>query len=150
MMAAYEDNIDVLKFLISSGANVDATEHIGDTALTLAAQQGSAVCLKELLRCDADKDHENLKGWTAKDRARQNDHDHIVRILQTESSENPFIPVTEFGVFSQKADLSKIILELTHFNESFGSPKMSHKISDDDMKRLSELGAPNKKGSTII
>ena len=145
-MAAYEDHIDMVKFLISSGANVDATEHIGDTALTLAAQQGSAVCLNELLRSGADKDHENNKGWTAKDRAKQNDHDHIVRILQNEAPEHPIIPVTEFEVFSQKPDLSAIVQDLAQLNESFGSSKKTHQISDDEIKRLAELGAPDAKG----
>ena len=57
----------VVKYLIDSGADVDAKDKKGKTALMRAAQQGSDKMVKALLRRGADARARDLRGRTALD-----------------------------------------------------------------------------------
>jgi len=134
MVAAYHDHLSVLQYLLNKGADINATEHIGDTALTLAAQEGSVQCVKELLRQGADQHHKNEKGLTAYDRASQNSHEHIVRILEEKTVEEVEIhfPVTNFRLFESQPALEKIEVEFKKF--------YPEQFCQRNLKRLLELG----------
>ncbi len=59
------------------GADVNATEDIGDTALILACQQGSKECVIALLNAGADKGIINNRGHDASFRAMNNNHTQV-------------------------------------------------------------------------
>jgi ankyrin repeat protein len=103
ILASYEDQQPVVKFLIEQNAKIDAVEDVmGDTALTLAAQQGSTQSLIELIKAGANKDYINNVGLTALERAERNDHYEIVSILKGSDQVGKHFPVTEYKLFSQK------------------------------------------------
>jgi ankyrin repeat protein len=68
MLAAYKNKTDVLKLLLRKGAaspKVDEVEDQGDTALTLASQEGAAGSVIALLNFGADRSIKNKKGFDA-------------------------------------------------------------------------------------
>ena len=148
MMAAYFDYLDVLQFLLDRRIDINATEHIGDTALILAAQQGSVRCVRELIKRGANKDHVNIKGQTALDKAKFSNHDLVIRILMQEDSktENLFFPVTSFQFFTKSPDSTKIAAKLREFNETT-DPGLQ--LMAPVMQRLLQLGDPSFIGNRL-
>jgi ankyrin repeat protein len=68
MLAAYKNKTDVLKLLLRKGTaspKVDEVEDQGDTALTLASQEGAAGSVIALLNFGADRSIKNKKGFDA-------------------------------------------------------------------------------------
>ena len=141
-MAAYFDHLAVLQLLLDRRAKIDATEHIGDTALILAAQQGSALSVRELLRRGANKNHMNNNGHTALDKARNNHHDLVIRILIQEDFETDKLnfPVTSFQLFNFPPNCSKIAAKLKEFNEAT-DPELQ--LAAPMIHRLVQLGDNN-------
>ena len=148
MMAAYFDFLTVLQLLLDRRAKIDATEHIGDTALILAAQQGSALSVRELLRRGANKNHMNNNGHTALDKARNNHHDLVIRILIQEDFETDKLnfPVTSFQLFNFPPNCSKIAAKLKEFNEAT-DPELQ--LAAPMIHRLVQLGDNNFNGNKV-
>ncbi len=71
-----------MKYLIKKGADVNATEAIGDTALMLACQEGSKECVIALLNAGAKKEIYNNRGQDAIFRASSNKHVQVINITQ--------------------------------------------------------------------
>ena len=144
--AAYFDHLAVLQLLLDRRAKIDATEHIGDTALILAAQQGSLRCVRELIRRGANKNHINNKGHTALDKAKYNNHDLVIRTLTQEDSEAEkiFFPVTSYEFFNFPPNCCKIAAKLKEFNEA---TEPGLQLAAPMMQRLVQLGDPSFKGS---
>ena len=67
--------------MLDSGADVDAVNSTGLTALHLAARNGHIGVMKMLLRQDANIDATDESGWTALHHAANNDCEAIVRLL---------------------------------------------------------------------
>jgi uncharacterized protein len=66
---------------LDEGADVNARDCDGDTALMLAAERGHIELVKVLLKNGADVNAENLNGETALMRAAENDRAAAVKIL---------------------------------------------------------------------
>ena len=73
--AAYNGHIDIINMLISAGANVDATNSLGQTALHISAQYGYIDIVCSLLDAGADRIIRDNDGHTAVDLAR--DHARV-------------------------------------------------------------------------
>ncbi|KAG8579262.1 hypothetical protein GDO81_010781 [Engystomops pustulosus] len=62
MEAAQEGHLDLVKYLLSAGANVHAATATGDTALTYACENGHTDVAEALLQAGADLEHESEGG----------------------------------------------------------------------------------------
>lgn len=63
--AAFRGQLDIVRLLLTEGAEVDSVNPQGDTALMLAARQGQAACVGTLLSAGASPRRTNLLGQTA-------------------------------------------------------------------------------------
>jgi uncharacterized protein len=79
--AAYKGDVRTAIAQLVEGADVNARDCDGDTALMLAAERGHIEMVKVLLTNGADVDAENLNGETALMRAAENDRAATVKIL---------------------------------------------------------------------
>lgn len=65
----YEQNADFIKRLLEAGANVNARNGIGETALIYAVRSGRVRVIKQLLKAGADVNSRDNEGKTALDYA---------------------------------------------------------------------------------
>ena len=72
--------------LAHSGADIDASNYDGDTALIWAASCGHAAAVEVLMRVGADLHARNADGRTALDWAARNGHGPVVVILKRPQS----------------------------------------------------------------
>ena len=82
MYASSAGQIKTVRVLIEKGANVNAKDDDGDTALAYAAIRGASVnVIKELLNAGADVNIKNKGGKTAVVLAREQGKHEIVELL---------------------------------------------------------------------
>lgn len=80
--AAYDrNNAETIRLLLDYGANSNKAENDGNTPLMIAAQYGSVKMVQDLLNGGADSSAENRQGERARDIARKNGREDIVRLL---------------------------------------------------------------------
>lgn len=79
-LAAGEGRVDVVRYLLDQGADVNAREQFGDTALTEAVFNGRLAAAKELLFRGADANAIGA-GGTALDLAINRNHTEIAALL---------------------------------------------------------------------
>ena len=80
--ALVQGNRRVVELLLDAGADVDARQHNGWTALQAAAQHGSAELAELLLARGADPAQQMDEGKTALDIARERNHGAVVALLE--------------------------------------------------------------------
>ena len=80
-LAAGEGRLDAVRYLLDQGANVNARDERGRTALTEAAFYGNASVVKELILRGADVNAISVEG-TALDVAAQANHSGAIDILK--------------------------------------------------------------------
>jgi ankyrin repeat protein len=83
--AAHSDQakaVDLARILLEAGADPDARQQAGFTALHEAALNGNAALIEVLLGHGADPTIENDKGASAAELARSKGHDDVVRQLE--------------------------------------------------------------------
>lgn len=78
MIAARENNISLVKFLLENRANAVKRNRYGDTAMMLAALQGHADVVKAMLEHKVDP---NLAGWNSLHYAAFENRDRIAAML---------------------------------------------------------------------
>jgi len=81
-LAAYHGHTDVVEYLASKGANVNATNQDGLTALHLAALSGFKDAVLALLSHGAEINARDADGLTPLDRANQRHHADMVELLR--------------------------------------------------------------------
>ena len=81
MIAAQKDHPEVIKALINSGADVNAREENGWTALMIAVQEDHPEVIKALIDGGADINARKENGWTALMIAAQKDHPKVIKAL---------------------------------------------------------------------
>jgi ankyrin repeat protein len=77
MIAAEEDRQEIVKALIDRGADLNATDHDGQTALMRACLNTSIV----LLNAGANPNLKDSEGETALSLARKNEDDDLIKLL---------------------------------------------------------------------
>jgi ankyrin repeat protein len=95
-MAASNDRLEAVQYLLQRGATVDATNSFGTTALHFAAFHGYAPIVRELARHGADPRLTNEYGETYLDEARMLGHGPAVRAAFEEGIR---LGYTDVGVF---------------------------------------------------
>ena len=83
MIAAEEGDPETLKLLISFNAEINETDDNGWSALMFAANARDVESVQALLNAGADVTFKDKEGNTALGLARQNDHDEIVKLLES-------------------------------------------------------------------
>lgn len=78
---AEHGNAPALELVLKAGADPDARDHAGLTALMDAAEAGSAACVELLLRAGADPAL-SLRGESAADLAAKHGHDSLAATLR--------------------------------------------------------------------
>uniref|UniRef100_A0A2K6KHH1 Ankyrin repeat and KH domain containing 1 n=1 Tax=Rhinopithecus bieti TaxID=61621 RepID=A0A2K6KHH1_RHIBE len=81
MEASQEGHLELVKYLLASGANVHATTATGDTALTYACENGHTDVADVLLQAGADLEHESEGGRTPLMKAARAGHLCTVQFL---------------------------------------------------------------------
>ncbi len=88
--AAWFDHPEAIVFLLSAGADIEAVNHTGFTALHHAAENGSLEAARTLLEAGADPEHANEAGWLPVETAANRGHQELVELLEdTETPESP-------------------------------------------------------------
>jgi len=65
MNASRHDNLEIVRFLINSGADMEKKCTNGGTPLIIASKYGNVIIMKELLNSGADIENLDNYGWTA-------------------------------------------------------------------------------------
>ncbi|KAM3925925.1 ankyrin repeat and KH domain-containing protein 1-like [Leptodactylus fuscus] len=86
MEAAQEGHLELVKYLLSAGANVHASTATGDTALTYACENGHTDVAEALLQAGADLEHESEGGRTPLMKAARAGHLCTVQFLLTKGA----------------------------------------------------------------
>ena len=89
IVASGKGQYDIARFLLDAGADIDATDRFGSTALHAAAIVGKMRLVKLLLRRGADKSHKDTWGNTAHHYAVKWHHTRVAPLL----SEEPPLPL---------------------------------------------------------
>ena len=77
-----DGRVDIVKVLLAAGANVNAFDEDGETALMMAAEEGRADVVQALIAGGANVNMMDHEGRTALQHARKEGRSHIVTILQ--------------------------------------------------------------------
>jgi len=80
--AAASRNLEVVKLVLQAGANPDAQQHAGYTAMHEAAANNNVELAKALLNAGADPGVRTDAGLTAADMAREKGHTEIAELLE--------------------------------------------------------------------
>ena len=78
---------EIIEALINAGAEIDAQDNRGNTALHRVSERGHADVVKLLINAGADINAKNKDGDTALHRARENNHANVVELLIKEGAE---------------------------------------------------------------
>jgi ankyrin repeat protein len=88
MWAALRGYLKITALLQAHGANMNARDRQGMTAMMWAASKGQAATVRQFLDAGADPGLENNAGQTAATLAEKNRHKAIVEILESHRSGN--------------------------------------------------------------
>jgi ankyrin repeat protein len=89
MAAARRSRPGLLQALLAKGADPNATDNQGRTALMVAAQFGRPDAVRALLNRGANKELTDNKGGSALDLAVENDQQSVLTLLRRTSRELP-------------------------------------------------------------
>ena len=78
---AHEGNLQSVLMLLNTGADPEAQDSLGQTALNLAARQGHAEVVEAFIKSNADVNHSDKEGWTALRSAAWGGHSDVVGAL---------------------------------------------------------------------
>ena len=81
-MEAAQHSLPVIKFLIANGAEVNATDALGETALIMAARAGNEDIVKTLIKARANVNAKDAEGRTALSSAHQLGYTGISQLLK--------------------------------------------------------------------
>jgi ankyrin repeat protein len=81
MSAATNGHDKTIELLSTAGAEKEAKNLTGGTALTMATEEGHVKCIELLLTAGADKEAKDLKGYTALITASEKGHEKCVEVL---------------------------------------------------------------------
>ncbi|MCL6590462.1 MAG: ankyrin repeat domain-containing protein [Firmicutes bacterium] len=78
---SFIEQLNMVKYLIEKGANINEKNNAGQTALMYAAEDGHLEIVKFLMEKGADLDAKDVNNETAFMKATQRGHTEIVRLL---------------------------------------------------------------------
>lgn len=101
--AAEENNLDLLRCIVSNGGDVTLPQPNGTTALHLAVCEGNVEMVRFLLEQGADIDKQDMQGWTPRTLADQQGHEEIKTLFQPkgETDFQPFLAAPGYQVFGK-------------------------------------------------
>ena len=126
MLAALNGNTDTAKALLEAGADLEAKNNNGGTALMLAALNGNTDTAKALLEAGADLEAKNNNGGTALMSAAQQGHTEIQAI--------PSVPIKR----PQKRKSGRTLFRTRKTLHSRPSPPPHHSTWTGSIAKLSE------------
>lgn len=85
--AAWFNHAAAIGWLLRAGAEIEAVNYTGFSALHHAAENGSLEAARELLAAGADRNHANEAGWLPVETAANRGHTEIVKLLEDEASQ---------------------------------------------------------------
>nr|XP_054775118.1 ankyrin-3-like [Lytechinus pictus] len=94
--AAQNCHLDVVKYLISKGAEVNKGDYKDVTALHIAAQNGHLDVVRYFISKGAEVKKGNENGWTALHIAAQNGHLDVAKYLISKGTERGHLDVTKY------------------------------------------------------
>lgn len=108
MLAAYNNQIKLTKFLITKGADVNSLDNAGNSILMGAAFKGYADVCQVLLDSNADATFKNFQGQSALDFAHMFGRTEVAQLLSIKTSEK-YQPIKGFfkSWFGLTTNLSK-------------------------------------------
>lgn len=83
MLAAFRGDIQAVRELLLAGADVNARDRDGDTALMFAAYRGHTEIVSLLLYYGANIYARARNGWTAKRAAESGNKPHVVEMIKS-------------------------------------------------------------------
>ncbi|GMI94785.1 K+ transporter 1 [Hibiscus trionum] len=92
--AAEQNNLNLLKEIVSYGGDVTRPRDNGYTALHVAVCEGNIEIVKFLLEQGADIDKPDIQGWTPRDLAEQQGHEEIQTIFESTGKKKRTPPIT--------------------------------------------------------
>ena len=84
-IAARHGYIELVRFFLSDGVNLEEKNRIGFTALHIAARYGHEEVVKLLLEKGANREARSRRGWTPLQYAKERGHEHVCVLLEKES-----------------------------------------------------------------
>lgn len=84
-IAAHNGHLNMVRYLKSCGADINAQSESGFTALHFAIVKGHIKCVKILLELGADRTIVDENGWSPLDLARKWEREEIIPLLETET-----------------------------------------------------------------
>ncbi len=86
MVVASQNNSEILKELLAAGAELNAADEDGKTALMLAASEGLVLNVRLLVLAGAKIDARDGEGKNALMHAIENEHRTVIRFLRSKGS----------------------------------------------------------------
>ena len=86
-MAVSRGSVEITELVIEAGADLNAQDKVGNTALHGAALQGRAQAAQALIQAGADVNISNDKGQTPLDLAHEQRHSRLVAVLNAAGGE---------------------------------------------------------------
>ncbi|MGX2981911.1 ankyrin repeat domain-containing protein [Helicobacter sp. 23-1045] len=110
-IASYQGHLEIVKYLISKGANVNAKDSFGWTALISASSNGKLELVKYLISKGADVKAKSNDGYTALMSASFDGHLEVVKVL-VESSKSGLFSFFSKGNINEKDKWGRTALML--------------------------------------
>jgi len=80
-IATANDHFEIVNLLLQNGAEANATDHLDNSALCIAAEKGNDKIVLLLIEKEADVNHRNLKGSTPLIAAAESKRESTIRLL---------------------------------------------------------------------
>ncbi|MCL4361630.1 ankyrin repeat domain-containing protein [Candidatus Dependentiae bacterium] len=134
MLCAKHNRLDLLKKVVNGGANIDSTDHAGQTSLMIAAMHGYEDIVNFLVSKNASLNHKDMFGKTALDNARDFNHPKIAEFLawaleMEQLWEQPISPEIVARVNYEYCKAEIVLCSLKTKRVELVSPNTKHPIS---------------------
>jgi|GEM_PF-5526510 len=132
--AVIGNHIEIAKFLLENGADVDMVDGLDSTRLISAVQEGNIDMIRLLLKYNADTEIENISGDTALSSAVHHENKEAVLLLINNGADFSLI----IENFIDRIRHLKLSNSLSEFVFDFNTNRFYVYLMEADLKRLEE------------